>query len=256
MIEAITFDFWDTIAIDDSDEERRRSLGLPSKAEARTQLFAKWVTARYPRVTAEAAREGWQAANDRFRAQWHGNHHTPAVAARIADALDWLGLLPPAGCYGTLRADIDALAREIEVMEVRIPPTFAPGVVTALYLLSQEYRLGIISDTIHTHGRGLRHLLGTQGLLGYFSALVFSDEVGAAKPSPLIFRAAAAQLDLPPSRMVHVGDRESNDIVGPRNVGMRAILFTGIVDRSNGHTTADAICRHWTDLPELIRRLR
>ncbi|MEZ4610075.1 MAG: hypothetical protein R2838_07480 [Caldilineaceae bacterium] len=29
MIEAITFDFWDTIAIDDSDEPKRQ--GLPSR---------------------------------------------------------------------------------------------------------------------------------------------------------------------------------------------------------------------------------
>lgn len=256
MIDAITFDFWDTIAIDDSDEIRRRELGLPSKAAARADLFAEWVVRRHRRVRAEAARAAWHTATERFRQEWHGNHHTPAVSTRISDALECLGLLPPPGQYGSLLAEIDGLAREIEVMEVRIPPLFAPGVENALYLLSQEYRLGIISDTIHTHGRGLRHLLGAQGLLGFFSALVFSDEVGAAKPSAIVFRAAATMLDLPPARMVHVGDRESNDIEGPQRVGMKAILFTGIVDRGATRTRADAVCRHFSNLPTLIRRLR
>ncbi|MGL4650937.1 MAG: HAD family hydrolase [Caldilineaceae bacterium] len=256
MIEAITFDFWDTLAIDDSDEVRRRALGLPSKAEARTQLFAEFVTRRHPQVTVAAARDAWQVANDRFRQEWHTQFRTPAVSTRVSYALECMGLLPPPGQYGSLLAEIDELVREIELMEVRIPPTFAPGVETALYLLAQEYRLGIISDTIHTHGRGLRHLLGAQGLLGYFSATVFSDEVGASKPSAAVFRAAATQLDVPPARIAHVGDRESNDIEGPQRVGMRTILFTGIIDRSNGRTRADIVCRHLSDLPELVRRLR
>ena len=41
MISAITFDFWDTIAVDDSDEPKRAALGLPTKADARVQLFAE-----------------------------------------------------------------------------------------------------------------------------------------------------------------------------------------------------------------------
>ncbi len=256
MIEAITFDFWDTIAIDDSDETRRAALGLPSKADARAQLFAEFVTRRHPRVSAKAARAGWQNAGERFRSEWHTQHFTPAVSTRVSYALECLGLLPPAGHYGSLLAEIDALVREIEVMEVRIPPTFAPGVDNTLYLLAQEYRLGIISDTIHTHGRGLRALLSAHGLLGYFSSTIFSDEVGASKPSAAVFRAAAAQLDTPPERIVHVGDRESNDVEGPQQLGMRTILFTGIIDRSNGRTRADLVCHHFSSLPDLVGRLR
>lgn len=39
MIQSVTFDFGSTIAIDDSDELKRAQMGLPSKAEARIQLF-------------------------------------------------------------------------------------------------------------------------------------------------------------------------------------------------------------------------
>ena len=35
MLKAITFDFWDTIVQDDSDEPKRKQQGLPTKSEAR-----------------------------------------------------------------------------------------------------------------------------------------------------------------------------------------------------------------------------
>jgi putative hydrolase of the HAD superfamily len=152
--------------------------------------------------------------------------------------------------------EVDELVREIETMEIRIPPDFAPGVHNTLQLLVQDYKLGIISDTIHTQGRGLRHLLQQQGLLQYFSYFVFSNEVGAAKPSPQIFRQAYTGLGLPPRHIVHVGDRESNDVAGPQAVGMQAVLFTGIVDRGSHQTRAQAVCRSFRDLPIVIRRLR
>ncbi|MFN8446588.1 MAG: HAD family hydrolase [Caldilineaceae bacterium] len=256
MIEAITFDFWDTLAIDDSDEAKRAKLGLPSKQEARTKLFVQKVITHHPEITARRAVMAYQRANERFRRVWHDEHHTPTVATRISYAYEELGLLPPPGQYARLFHEIDELIREIEVMEVRIPPDFAPGVHTTLEILAQQYKLAIISDTIHTNGRGLRGLLSQQGLLQYFSQQLFSDEVGVSKPSSHIFRQAAAVLDIPPDRIVHIGDRESNDIEGPLAVGMRAILFTGIIDRNQGKTRAHAICRHFSALPEIIPRLR
>ncbi len=256
MLEAITFDFWDTIAIDDSDEEKRRARGLPSKADARLTMFVEYVTRKHPRVAARRAAEAYAHANERFRREWHESHHTPAVSTRLSYAFEYLELLPGPGQYTRLLAEIDELVREIEVMEVRFPPDIAPGVENALYLLSREYRLGIVSDTIHTTGRGLRHLLNQQGLLSFFSALIFSDEVGVSKPSEAVFRYAAEALDAPPRAIAHVGDRESNDIDGPRAVGLRTVLFTGIVDRGSERTHADAICRHYSDLPAIIQRLR
>ena len=256
MIEAITFDFWDTIAIDDSDEPKRAALGLPTKLEARTQMFVQKIRARHPRIKPERAAEAYHAANERFRHDWHDEHRTPSVTTRIYYAYEYLGLKPKPGEYAQLVREIDELVREIETMEIRIPPDFTPGVYDTIQLLAQDYKLGIISDTIHTHGRGLRNLLERQGILPYFSYLVFSDEVGMAKPSTAVFREAAIGLDVAPTRIVHVGDRESNDIVGPLELGMSAILFTGIVDRGSHKTRATAVCRNFVDLPQIIRRLR
>lgn len=256
MISAVTFDFWDTLAIDDSDEPKRASLGLPSKAEARAALFADAITALYPHLARDAALEAYAQAHAEFRRNWHEEHRTPGVASRLYVAYEHLGLRPPPGEYARMVREVDAIVREIETMEIRIPPEFAPGIHNTLHMLAQEYKLGIISDTIHTHGRGLRNLLQRQGLYQYFSFFVFSDEIGAAKPDTQVFHRAATGLGFPPALVAHVGDRESNDIAGPLSIGMRAILYTGIVDRREGRTRANAVCRNMRDLPTIIQRLR
>lgn len=256
MISAITFDFWDTIAVDDSDEPKRAALGLPTKAEARVQLFAEKIVARYPHISYAQAAEAFHRATQQFRHNWHENHHTPGVPARLYDAYSYLGLKPGPGEYARMVREVDEIVREIETMEIRIQPDLAEGVHNTLAILAENYKLAIVSDTIHTQGRGLRHLLMQQGLLQYFSYFVFSDEVGAAKPSIQVFRQVSLGLELPPWQIVHIGDRESNDIAGPLALGMRAILFTGIVDRGSDKTRAHAICRSFRDLPSIVQRLR
>jgi HAD superfamily hydrolase (TIGR01549 family) len=256
MLEAVTFDFWDTLAIDDSDEPKRAALGLPSKPEARIQLFVQKIRAHHPHISAKRAAAAYEAANERFRYHWRNEHHTLGVTTRIYYAYEDLGLKPAPGQYARLVHEIDELVREIETMEIRIPPDFAPGVHQTIALLAQEYRLGIISDTIHTHGRGLRHLLHQQGLAHYFSYFIFSDEIRMSKPAAAIFRQAALGLELSPAKIAHVGDRESNDVAGPLAVGMKAVLFTGIVDRGSQRTRAHATCRKFAELPALLRRLR
>jgi putative hydrolase of the HAD superfamily len=147
------------------------------------------------------------------------------------------------------------LVRKVEVMEILIPPAFVPGVRDVIGQLAQRYALGIVSDTIHTSGRGIRTLLERQGVLEYFRSFIFSDEVGASKPKPVVFTRAAAELGVPFEQMVHVGDRESNDVDGPLAVGAKSILFTGLIDRGSANTRANAVCRDFTQLPNVIRQL-
>lgn len=256
MITAITFDFWDTIAIDDSDEPKRAALGLPGKAEARIELFAERIQRQHPEISFGEAKEAYIQANQRFRRDWHSEHRTPGVTTRIFYAYEYLGLRPEPGRYAEYVREVDELVREVEAMEVRIPPDFAPGIHRVLPTLASEYTLGIISDTIHTHGRGLRHLLQQQGLLQYFDYFIFSDEIRASKPSTEVFRQAILGLDVMAHELVHIGDRESNDVDGPLSMGMRAVLFTGIIDRGSEATRAQAVCRNYAQLPDIIRRLR
>ena len=248
MIKAITFDFWDTLVFDDSDEPKRAARGLGSKAETRLQLLTAEIRQRHPAITPEQVEAAFVVANGRFRHYWKNLHVTPNVAARLSEAYTWLGI--------DLTPGFHELVRAVEFMEVEISPNFLPGVPETLAALAQSYKLGIISDAIHTPGRGLRQMLQREGLLSHFSHCVFSDEAGAAKPDPAVFEKAVAGLDVAYDELVHVGDRESNDIAGPLALGMKAILITAAVDRDSKNTTATAVCANFAELPAIIEQIQ
>ena len=247
MIQAITFDFWDTLVADDSDEKRRAALGLPTKPQARLQLLVDDITQHHPSITPEQISEAFKYANQQFNHAWKKEHHTPSVASRLKNAYDYLNIPTTPG--------FAEVVRKVQDMEVMIPPNFVPGVNETLAELSQHYTLAIISDTIHTTGKGLRTLMERQGVLQYFRVFVFSDEAGASKPSPIVFERVSKELGVPFAQMVHVGDRESNDVQGPLSMGMKSVLFTEVIDRDSKNTHATAICRQFTTLPNVIQEI-
>ncbi len=55
---------------------------------------------------------------------------------------------------------------------------------------------------------------------------------------------------------MHASAPELADVLGPLAVGMRSILFTGVVDRGSERTRAQAVCRHFIDLPTIVRQIR
>lgn len=247
MIKAITFDFWDTIVVDDSDEPKRLAAGLTSKIETRLQLLTDEICRHHPTISVEQVDMAFGVANGRFRHQWKTLHTTPNAASRLSEAYAHLGI--------DLTPGFHELVRAFEFMEVEISPDLIPGVHEALAALAQRYKLGIISDTIHTPARGLRQILERENLLQHFSHTVFSDEAGAAKPHPAVFEQASAGLGVPLAEIVHIGDRESNDVAGPLAMGMKAILFTAAIDRDSARSEATAVCASYSELPRIIEEI-
>ena len=58
-IAAITFDFWDTLAVDDSDEPARAEQGLDPKPVARRAMVVDELTKHHPAVTRAEASAAW-----------------------------------------------------------------------------------------------------------------------------------------------------------------------------------------------------
>ncbi|MGB3788028.1 MAG: HAD-IA family hydrolase [Phormidesmis sp.] len=85
---------------------------------------------------------------------------------------------------------------------------------------SMGIELGIISN----FDSRLHSVLSILSLDTYFDSVTLSTEVGAAKPSHLIFQAALAKHRCKPQQAWHVGDSEAEDYAGARAVGMRAVL--------------------------------
>ena len=248
MILGLTFDFWDTLVVDDSDEDVRRAQGLLPKVEARRLLFWEEIERAYDvQIAKEDALAALAEADAWCKARWKEDHITPTVTERLEKAYELLGVEKSEG--------FDALVRRIERLEVETPPRLAEGIAEALHALKGRYRLGIISDTIITPGRGLKEILAGYDLLDCFDAFIFSDEVGCSKPDPRIYQYAAEALGLPLAAVAHIGDREANDVQGPLAVGMKGILYTGIIDRSTPETQASARYDDHRKLPALLDEL-
>ena len=242
MPAALTFDLWDTLVVDDSDEPRRVALGLSSKAEERRALV-RTALARHGVSSADADR-AFEASNGFCLARWKNDAYTPTLTERLERI------------YAEAGADrgpeLQPLWQSFAHQEVIHVPEPAPGVHGVLEVLSRRYPLGIVSDAVVTPGLQLRRILQELGLLHYFSVCVFSDEAGASKPAAAVFHRAAAGLGVPVTGLVHIGDRADKDIAGAEGVGARGVLYTGVKDR--GHDAALRI-EHLNQLPATLERL-
>jgi len=247
LIKAITFDLWDTVFINDSDEPKRKAAGWPSKAVERRQLVKKFVEKHSP-VSMELVQSVYDAADAAFKKVWYEQHKTWSVQERLDIVFKGIGVK-------LSDSDMKVLVRLHEEMELEFRPDFIPGVHEAIKRLHQKYKLGVISDTIFSPGRALRNLLEGEDLLKYFDVLIFSDEIGCSKPEPDIFEAACNGLSVRFQELVHVGDREHNDIVGPRELGIRSVLCTAAIDRGSNDTLADAVFKNYNDLPGIIESM-
>jgi REG-2-like HAD superfamily hydrolase len=98
----------------------------------------------------------------------------------------------------------------------------------ALGLLSYLRNRGVPLGVISNFDPRLDATLINTKLRHYFSFVMGSYEVGAAKPSPVIFERAmeAAKLDgLKPEQCLHVGNTALLDYVGARDSGWNAVLI-------------------------------
>ena len=246
-IKGITFDLWDTLVYDNSDEPKRQALGLQSKHDERRDLLWKALNTE-DNISKEDATLAYNVSEAAFNNAWKKHSITWSVEERIDIILHAIGKNMPESIKGQL-------IRDLGEMEVNIPPDFIEGVHDALDILTTNYKLAIVSDAIVTPGLGLREVLRKNELLNFFSGFAFSDEVGYSKPHASMFESAAAQLGISVNEMIHIGDRDHNDIKGPQAIGMKAILFTASRDVDKGSSSADAICERFDDLPKIIERL-
>ena len=92
-------------------------------------------------------------------------------------------------------------------------------------LLVELRRMNLTLGLISNWDERLPRLLTGLGLAPLFNAVVYSQEVGVEKPHRRIFTAALDRLGLPPTRVLHVGDRRRRDVEGARAVGMHALLL-------------------------------
>lgn len=123
-----------------------------------------------------------------------------------------------------------------------------PDAQPALRALGGRRRLGVV-----TNGPSdiQRLKLAGSGLLGYFSAVVVSTEVGAGKPDPRIFVRALEELGVGPRDALMVGDSLDRDVAGARAAGIQVIWLNRSGRRRPEGYAPDGEIRVLTELEAL-----
>jgi HAD superfamily hydrolase (TIGR01549 family) len=117
---------------------------------------------------------------------------------------------------GELSAILNAYARAF-VAKTPVPR----GIEPMLARLAGRYRLAVLSNW--PLAIAVERYLDAAGWSPHLTATVISHRVGAIKPRPLIFEAAARALGVESGpAILHVGDDPGADIVGAHAVGWRA----------------------------------
>ena len=236
-IEAVTFDFWNTLVYELRGELRGRRL------EAWSGLLEEAGFA-LERVQLEAVFDG---AWEKYLTSWEANEQF--LAAQAAEhIIENLGFTVPPDVRDALVEAFGTVGADVELH-------LADGVEACLRTLKGAgLKLGIICDVGFTPSSTLRDHLIRHGVLPLFDHWSFSDEVGAYKPSPVIFHHALEGLGGPvPERVAHVGDIRRTDIAGALAMGMVAVRYTGIEDDDSapgpeGHH----VVKHFDQLPAAL----
>ena len=97
-----------------------------------------------------------------------------------------------------------------------------PGASALLRALAGRVRIGIVSNNLTREQHDKLRFCGFDSLV---DAIVISEEAGASKPDPAIFRVALERIAASAAETIMIGDAWRADIAGARAAGLRAIWF-------------------------------
>ncbi len=232
MLRAVTLDYWDTIYVGAS---------VPVRVERRRQALAHMVKQIGAEVLATDFDRLYRAAAVEADRWWREEHRGYSTADRIRWLLAQLAIERPLDCEHIAQA-----VAEVDETLVAYPPPLLEGARAALEWLGARYALAIISDTGFASGSAQNRVLEQDGIRQFFSATIYSMDVGHAKPRPEPFHAALEALGVAPSDALHVGDIERTDVAGALGVGMRAVRLDAV--RDGGESRAEYVAKSLGDL--------
>jgi putative hydrolase of the HAD superfamily len=157
--------------------------------------------AAFRRQEALDAAAGWRTSDQRELARWRA-----IVAETIADATD------AEVCFETLY-------RHFAKPDAWVCPAKSAEVLDELS--RRGYGLGIASN----FDQRLNAIVCGKAELRPIRHVQISSQVGWGKPAPLFFAVVAEGVELPPTRILFVGDDLRNDYDGARAAGFAALLL-------------------------------
>ncbi|MEV7971600.1 HAD family phosphatase [Cellulomonas sp. NPDC089187] len=158
----------------------------------------------------------------------HGIGLTPQVKAGFVGLGGTEVLAALAGHYG-IEPDLPAwTARKIELATALFPQLqpFAPTTALVRALAAAQVPMAVASGSPLS---AIEVSLSTVGLAELLPVRVSVDQVGAGKPAPDVFLAAAERLGVPPEQCVVIEDAVPG-VLAAKAAGMRCIAIPSVIE--------------------------
>ena len=234
-IRAVTYDLWNTLV-------HNRNYGEFRLPALKRTLREHGYSFDDP-IVEDAYHGGFRYSGKVIRAEDHRHVETHEIVGKV---LRLLGV-----------EDAGVLKKMVPFYEDSFmcdPPKLKEGVFEALEY-TKRYSVGLVSVTGVSPGRLVRQVMRDHGILDYFEALSFSDEVKWVKPNVKLYQAATETLGIAPEETVHIGDSMKGDIVGAIDAGMKVLwVKTKEQPRIEGYEP-DCVITSLLELPDALRSL-
>lgn len=177
---------------------------------------------------------------------------TRVVAGEIdSDTMRWQRTKEFFACLGEHIDDTEAQRREdVRVRAMRAGWELFDDTLPCLeWLRGAGVKIAVVTNA---SGSYQRRKLANLGLAEFIDGIVIAGELGAAKPDPVIFHTACAQLGCQPSEVAHIGDRLDLDAIGARDAGLRGVWLNRTEPADGELPHGISVIATLAELPELL----
>ena len=115
-------------------------------------------------------------------------------------------------------------------------------------------KLGMLSNTF-IHKTSLERHIRQAGLVDYLRVRLYTYEFPWRKPDVRIFQKAADAIGVDCEKIIYVGDRIDNDVVGARKAGMLPVLIKAYTNENKTIPADIAFIETINELPEMIQKI-
>ncbi|MDE1465262.1 HAD family hydrolase [Spartinivicinus poritis] len=233
-IKAITFDLDDTLW---------NNTPVLLKAE---RAVIEWLLAQFPNINDHHDIDTTTGEFREFKDQI--KQANPALTHQVTN-LRKVALEELLGQAGYTEQATNGAEQAMEVfLHARHQVNYFDYVESVLAELNQQYTLGVL-----TNGNvNIKRL----SIGDYFDFAFCADELNTSKPDPVFFQAGIQAAKVLAEEIVHIGDHPEYDVIGAKEVGLKAIWFNPEQSSWDYHIKPDAVISCLSELPKAIKRIK